>query len=92
MGWLAGIFAGLTFWYWFKSHGISFAKKPSRMGTFVATSFLEMFPFLPTWVIPGWTIAVAYLAISSRAKEALHHKEKTDKEEQSTYEEFDRAA
>ncbi|MCR4279209.1 MAG: hypothetical protein NUV78_00530 [Candidatus Zambryskibacteria bacterium] len=63
MGWLAGFFAGLTFYVWFRMHGISFMK-PKRLAAFGGTALIELIPFLS--VIPAWTFAVAYLAISSR--------------------------
>ena len=68
MGWLAGIFAGLTFYLWFKIHGISFMK-PKRLATFGGTALIEIIPFLS--VIPAWTFAVAYLALDSKIKAVI---------------------
>lgn len=68
LGWAVGIFAFLTFWLWFRMYGISFMR-PKRLATMGAASIIEMIPFLS--VIPAWTFAVAYLAISSKAKETI---------------------
>ena len=63
MGWLANIFAGLTFYLWFKLHGISFMK-PKRMMAFGGANLVELVPFLS--IIPAWTVAVSYLALESK--------------------------
>ena len=68
MGWLAGIFAGLTFYLWFKIHGISFMK-PKRLMAFGGASLIEIIPFLSA--LPAWTFAVSYLAISSKLKSII---------------------
>lgn len=68
MGWLAGFFAGLTFYLWFRIHGISFMK-PKRLATFGGTALIEFIPFLS--VIPAWTFAVAYLALDSKIKKII---------------------
>lgn len=68
MGWLVGLFAGLTFWWWFRQHGISF-QKPSRWGSFAITYLIEVIPGLGA--IPAWTFEVGYLALSSKAKEVV---------------------
>jgi|SRR3989344_5618062 len=68
MGWLVGIFAGLTFYLWFKLHGVSFMK-PKRLATFGGTALIEVIPFLS--VIPAWTFAVSYLALSSKLQAVI---------------------
>jgi len=68
MGWLAGIFAGLTFYIWFRSKGISFMK-PKRLMTFGGTALIEAIPLLSS--IPAWTFAVSYLTISSKIKKVV---------------------
>ncbi|MDP3763904.1 MAG: hypothetical protein Q8Q92_04705 [bacterium] len=70
MGWLVGIFAGLTFYLWFKIHGLSFMK-PKRLLTFGTASFIEMFPLLPLSALPAWTAAVSYLALDSKIKKIV---------------------
>lgn len=63
MGWLVSVFASLTFWLWFRLHGISFMK-PKRLLTFGGASLVELVPFLS--IIPAWTAAVAYLALETK--------------------------
>src|SRR3989344_4663562 len=70
MGWLAGIFAGLTFYVWFKLHGINFMK-PKRFIVFGGASLIEMFPILPLSALPAWTAAVTYLALNSKLQEVI---------------------
>ncbi|MEX2013876.1 MAG: hypothetical protein WD896_00795 [Parcubacteria group bacterium] len=70
MGWLVGIFAGLTFYVWFKTRGLSFMK-PKRFLTFGGASLLEMFPLLPLSALPAWTAAIVILALDSKIKEVL---------------------
>ncbi len=68
MGWLVGIFAGLTFWFWFRGHGISF-KKASRWGSFAFTYLIEMLPFISA--IPAWTVEVSYIALTNKLQEVV---------------------
>lgn len=68
MGWLVGFFAGLTFWWWFRQHGISF-NKASRWGSFAFVYIIEIIPVLGD--LPAWTAEVAWLALSSKAKEVV---------------------
>lgn len=70
MGWLAGIFAGLTFYLWFKFHGITFMK-PKRLLTFGSASLVEMIPIPFLAALPIWTGAVSYLALSSKLQEII---------------------
>lgn len=70
LGWVVGIFAGLTFYLWFKIHGISFMT-PKRFMAFGGASLIEMFPFLPLSAIPAWTFAVSYLALSKKIQEVI---------------------
>jgi hypothetical protein len=65
MGWLVGIFAALTFWLWFRMHGISFMQ-PKRLMAFGGASLIEVIPILSA--LPAWTFAVSYLALSSKIK------------------------
>jgi hypothetical protein len=68
LGWLVGFFAFLTFFMWFMSHGISFMK-PKRFLVFSGTTLAEIIPFLS--IIPAWTAAVSYLALSSKLQEVI---------------------
>ncbi|MSR87807.1 MAG: hypothetical protein EXS69_01405 [Candidatus Zambryskibacteria bacterium] len=68
MDWLAGLFAGLTFYVWFKLYGLSFMK-PKRLATFSGTIVAEMIPLLAA--LPAWTAAVTYLALDAKAKEVI---------------------
>ncbi|MDO8424127.1 MAG: hypothetical protein Q7S54_00765 [bacterium] len=70
LGWLAGIFAGLTFWLWFRMHGISFMK-PKRFLTFGGASLIEVIPIPFLAALPAWTAAVSYLALSSKLQEIV---------------------
>lgn len=70
MGWLVGIFAGLTFYVWFKVRGLSFMQ-PKRFMTFGGASFIEMFPLLPLSALPAWTAAIVFLALDSKIKKML---------------------
>jgi len=65
MGWLAGIFAGLTFYVWFKMHGQSFMK-PKRFLTFGGAFLIESIPIISS--LPAWTGAIAILALDSKIK------------------------
>ena len=67
MGWVVGIFAGLTFYVWFKIHGISFMK-PKRLLAFGGASIIEIIPIPLLASLPAWTAAVLYLAISNKIK------------------------
>ena len=67
MGWLVGIFAALTFYLWFKMHGISFMKT-KRLLTFGGASFIEIVPIPFLSALPAWTAAVVYLALDSKIK------------------------
>jgi ABC-type microcin C transport system permease subunit YejB len=70
MGWLVGIFAGLTFYLWFRLRGMSFMK-PKRFLTFGAASIIEMFPLLPLSALPAWTGAIVFLALDSKIKKIV---------------------
>lgn len=65
MGWLVGIFAGLTFYVWFKMKGLNFIT-PKRIGTFSGAFLIEVIPFLSA--LPAWTAAVVVLALDSKIK------------------------
>jgi hypothetical protein len=45
MGWLVGFFAALTFWLWFKVHGISFMN-PKKLMVFGGAALIEVIPVL----------------------------------------------
>ncbi len=72
LGWAVGIFAFLTFWLWFKLHGISFMR-PKRLATMGSATLIEIIPFVSAF--PAWTFAVAYLALSAKAKEVISNVE-----------------
>ncbi len=65
LGWALGIVAGLTFYVWFKIHGISFMK-PKRFLAFGGAALVEMIPIPFLADLPAWTAAVAYLALQSK--------------------------
>lgn len=66
MGWLASIFAGLTFYTWFKIRGMSFVK-PKRFLTFGGSFLIELIPVVGD-ILPTWTASITYLALDSKLK------------------------
>jgi hypothetical protein len=68
MDWLVGFFAFMTFYVWFKMHGISFMK-PKRFATMSMAGLIEVIPFLSA--IPAWTLAVTILALDAKIKASL---------------------
>ena len=66
MGWLVSIFAGLTFYVWFKTKGMSFMK-PKRFATFGGSFIIELIPVVGD-ILPAWTAAITYLALDSKIK------------------------
>ena len=70
LGWAVGIFAGLTFYVWFKMHGLSFMK-PKRLFAFGGASILEIVPIPLLASLPAWTAAVLYLTLNSKVKKAV---------------------
>ena len=69
MGWLVTIFAGLTFYVWFKIRGMSFMK-PKRFATFGGSFIVELIPVIGD-VLPTWTASITYLALDSKIKKVL---------------------
>ena len=69
MGWLVTIFAGLTFYVWFKTKGMSFMK-PKRFATFGGSFIIELIPVVGD-ILPTWTAAIVYLALDSKIKKVL---------------------
>ncbi len=70
LGWAVGIFAGLTFYVWFKLYNISFMT-PKRFATFGGASLLEMFPIPFMAALPAWTAAISYLALTKKAQDLI---------------------
>ena len=67
MGWLVGIFAGLTFWLWFRQNGIKIGfGNPKRVLGFAGTSLIEMIPIPLLAGLPAWTAFVAVLALQNK--------------------------
>ena len=69
MGWLASIFAGLTFYTWFKIRGMSFMK-PKRLSVFGGSFIVELIPVVGD-ILPTWTAAITYLALDSKIKKVV---------------------
>ena len=69
MGWLVSIYAGLTFYVWFKIRGMSFMK-PKRFATFGGSFIIELIPIVGD-ILPTWTASITYLALDSKIKKAL---------------------
>jgi hypothetical protein len=68
MDWLAGIYAFLTFYVWFKVHGIKFAK-PKRALALGGAGLIEMIPIFSA--LPAWTAAVSYIALDTKIKKVI---------------------
>ena len=68
MDWLAGFFAFLTFYVWFKMHGMGFMR-PKRLAAMGGAGLIEIVPLLSA--LPAWTGAVTYLALDSKIKKVL---------------------
>src|SRR3989344_3527031 len=68
VGVLASVWAWLTFYVWFKLHGISFVS-PKKILAFPAAFLIKIFPFLG--VLPAWTGAVVLIFLITRGEEAL---------------------
>jgi len=66
MGWLVSIFAGLTFYTWFKIRGMSFMK-PKRFLSFGGSFIVELIPGIGD-ILPTWTASIIYLALDSKIK------------------------
>lgn len=67
MGWVVGIFAGLTFWLWFRLKGIKIGfGEPKRMLGFAGTSLVEMIPVPLLAGLPAWTAFVTLICIKNK--------------------------
>ena len=72
MGWLVGIFAGLTFWLWFRLNGVNIGfSKPWRIIGFASTSLVEMIPIPLLAGLPAWTAFVTTLALKNKLQEVI---------------------
>ena len=71
MDWLAGFFAFMTFYLWFKLHGMSFAT-PKRAGTMATALIIEMIPVISA-IAPTWTGAVIILILDTKIKKVASH-------------------
>lgn len=67
MGWLVTIFASLTFFVWFKMHGITFIK-PKRLVGSIGVVIIDMIPIIG-WL--AWTVAISSFALSKKSKGLL---------------------
>lgn len=67
MGWLVTIFASLTFYVWFKGHGISFMR-PKRFFAFGGGFLIDLIPILG-WF--AWTATVSYLALTKKIQDVV---------------------
>jgi hypothetical protein len=61
-----GIFAGFTFWLWFKMHDVSFVT-PKQIAAMGGGFFVELIPALNA--LPTWTFAVVYVIMTHKALE-----------------------
>lgn len=68
MDWIAGLFAFLTFYVWFKTYGMSFMT-PKRFATMGSSLIIELIPVLSE--LPAWTLAVVVLVLDHKLKKKL---------------------
>jgi len=72
MGWVVGIFAGMTFWLWFRLSGVPIGfGSPKRMAGFAGASIVEMVPIPLLASLPAWTALVATLALKNKLQEIV---------------------
>jgi len=62
-----GMFAGFTFWLWFKIHDVSFVT-PKQITAMGGSFLVELFPALNA--LPSWAFAVIYVISTHKALEA----------------------
>lgn len=60
------LFAFMTFFVWFKMHGIQMMT-PKRLSSMLGAGVIEMIPFLN--ILPAWTLAVVYLIGTTKIQE-----------------------
>lgn len=60
------VFAGLTFYVWFKTHNVSFSS-PKRLAAIGGGWLIELIPVLN--IIPTWTFAVWYTISTTKIAE-----------------------
>lgn len=65
---LVSVFAWLTFYLWFKVHGVSFVG-PKRILAFPIAFLAKLVPFVG--IVPTWSAAVIFLFGTTRAEELL---------------------
>ncbi|HBV01338.1 MAG TPA: hypothetical protein DEF00_03025 [Candidatus Taylorbacteria bacterium] len=65
---LISVWAWLTFYLWFKIHGVSFMQ-PKRFALLNGGALLEMIPIVNS--LPAWTLAVLLLIATTRAEELI---------------------
>lgn len=71
MDWLAGFFAFMTFFVWFKLYGMKFMT-PKRLATMGGAFIIEIAPVLA--MLPAWTGAVVILILDYKAKKLIKSK------------------
>lgn len=67
MGWLVTVFAFLTFYLWFKMHGLSFAT-PKRASILGVGVIIDLIPIIGAL---AWTGMVIGLALDSKIKKVV---------------------
>lgn len=67
LGWAVGIFASLTFWLWFRMHGIKIGlSNPKRSLGFAGAGIIEMIPIPFLASLPAWTVFVSTTALMNK--------------------------
>ena len=83
LGWivasLVGGFAFMTFWFWFKTHGVKFttAKRAGIMG---GGFFIELIPILN--MLPAWTLSATLTIFDVWKEDAKKDKKDSTKKAQ----------
>ena len=65
---LLDIWAYLTFWFWFKIHGVSFMN-PKRAMALNGGLLIELIPIVNA--LPAWTLAVVIIFVTTKAEEEI---------------------
>ncbi|OHA88180.1 MAG: hypothetical protein A2741_01000 [Candidatus Zambryskibacteria bacterium RIFCSPHIGHO2_01_FULL_43_27] len=66
LSFMIGFFAWLTFYTWFKMHGISFMR-PQRILALWGAGLIELVPYLNA--LPAWTFAVLFLIATTKIED-----------------------
>lgn len=66
LAFIIGFFAWLSFYTWFKIHGVNFMS-PKRLIAFLGAGITELIPYIN--ILPAWTFAVLFIIATTRIEE-----------------------